>query len=212
MTTAQHMSTRQDWQTPQWIIEAARTAMGGIDLDPASSEAANANVKAVKIYTEAQDGLAATWGGRVFLNPPGGRVGRESSARVWWQKLLAEHAAGRVTAGIFVAFNAGAMIETCAKLTIGFPLNYVACVPWQRVRYLQPGHVIAAGLLPRVAKAVARGDGKGAAALMRRHDGALAAGDALISGDAPPHGSMIFGVGVDSTAFEAAFHTFGRIT
>ena len=44
--------------------------MGGIDLDPLSSDEANGTVKATTYYTPADDGFAQEWTGRVFLNPP----------------------------------------------------------------------------------------------------------------------------------------------
>lgn len=61
------------WYTPSDYIEAARRVLGGIDLDPASDEKANATIKAAEIYTEDQNGLDQTWYGRVWLNPPYGR-------------------------------------------------------------------------------------------------------------------------------------------
>lgn len=54
-----------EYYTPPFIIEAARRVMGGIDLDPASSEIANRTVKATRYFTEADDGLQQEWNGRV---------------------------------------------------------------------------------------------------------------------------------------------------
>jgi hypothetical protein len=66
-----HLKGGYEWYTPAALIEAARAVMGGgIDLDPASCAHAQAIVKATEYYTEADDGLAQIWHGRVFLNPP----------------------------------------------------------------------------------------------------------------------------------------------
>jgi hypothetical protein len=64
---------RNDWHSPPEIVEAARAAMGSIDLDPASCAAANAIIHAEKFYTVKDDGLRQPWFGRVWLNPPYGR-------------------------------------------------------------------------------------------------------------------------------------------
>lgn len=59
-----------EWYTPVQHIEAARAVMGGIDLDPASSEIANRTVKAAVYFDRQTDGLLWDWSGRVWLNPP----------------------------------------------------------------------------------------------------------------------------------------------
>lgn len=59
-----------EWYTPAKYIEAARTVMGSIDLDPASCELANQTVKATRYYTQEDDGLSKAWYGNVWLNPP----------------------------------------------------------------------------------------------------------------------------------------------
>ena len=59
-----------EWFTDPALVERVRTVMGGIDLDPASCEAAQCTVKATQFFTKEQNGLTQPWYGRVFLNPP----------------------------------------------------------------------------------------------------------------------------------------------
>ena len=63
-------SGENEWYTPPEYIEAARDVMGSIELDPASCETAQANVKAKRFCTADDDGLTKKWTGNVWLNPP----------------------------------------------------------------------------------------------------------------------------------------------
>lgn len=54
-------SNSPEWYTPSSIIEAARSCMGSIDLDPASCEEANERVKAKYYFTKEDDGLNRPW-------------------------------------------------------------------------------------------------------------------------------------------------------
>jgi len=77
--------------SPEWLADAIRQVMGGIDLDPASSAEANRIVKATRFYTRDANGLTSPWEGRIFLNPP-----FSTGLRPWVEKLAAEIQAGRV--------------------------------------------------------------------------------------------------------------------
>ena len=63
-------SGEQEWYTPPHLIESAREVLMTIELDPASSEGAQATVGAKRWYGREQDGLVQPWKGNVWLNPP----------------------------------------------------------------------------------------------------------------------------------------------
>jgi hypothetical protein len=86
-------SMSNEHYTPAKYIEAARDVLGGIDLDPASCEAANGTVRAAKFFDAEHSGLVEEWHGRVWLNPSyGDLVGK------FIEKLALEMSAGRVAA------------------------------------------------------------------------------------------------------------------
>lgn len=91
-----------EWYTPSRYIEAARTVMGSIDLDPASCELANKTVKATRYYDILANGLDKPWHGNIWLNPPFGKVENKSGIRIFTNKLIQEYREGRVQQAILL--------------------------------------------------------------------------------------------------------------
>ena len=143
-----HSSKNDRWFTPGHIVEAARLALGSFDLDPASEPLANTVVRAARIITAEEDGLAASWLGplglpvRTFINPPGGiTADRRSLAGAFWCRLMRERAAGHIAHAVFVAFNLELLQSTQNSAEReGVPAlgEFLVCVPRGRVRYWAP--------------------------------------------------------------------------
>jgi len=135
-TLAKHSSASVEHYTPHKIVESARALMGGIDLDPATCKQANDEiVHAPNYFTKEHDGLARSWSGRVWLNPPGGKIGNDSLAKLFWAKLVDEYLAGDVTQACFLGFNLEMLQTTqlgCARPILSFPF----CVPSRRIAFL----------------------------------------------------------------------------
>lgn len=85
-------SSTNEWYTPKDYIESARKVLGGIEVDPASSDKANEIVQADLYYTKETNGLDKKWLNKdgkpssLFLNPPYG--GEEE---IWVPKLIKEY-------------------------------------------------------------------------------------------------------------------------
>ena len=126
-TTAERLvaSTENEWYTPEKYIEAARLVLGTIDLDPASCKKANKIVKAKSFYTADDDSIHQLWSGRLWLNPPYGRLAGEFVGR-----LALEYEAGEVKAAI-------ALVNAHCTDTDWFqPLwNYALCFTDHRIDF-----------------------------------------------------------------------------
>jgi ParB family chromosome partitioning protein len=91
-----------EWYTPRRYLDAVVQVMGAIDLDPASSAAAQKHVKAARWFTRETDGLAQPWSGRVFLNPPYAMP----FIKQFTSKIVECWQAGSMTEGILLTNNA----------------------------------------------------------------------------------------------------------
>jgi phage N-6-adenine-methyltransferase len=122
-------SGNNEWYTPAPYVEAARAVMGGFDLDPASSEIANRTVKADRIFTAEDDGLAQDWPvGRIWMNPPYAQplMGQFAS------KFAAAVRAG--SEGVVLVNNA---TETAWFQEMAAECSAI-CFPKSRIRFLDP--------------------------------------------------------------------------
>lgn len=69
-----YLSESNEWYTPAEYIQSAREVMGGIEIDPASNARANEIIRAQRYFTADDSGIEHEWPGRVWLNPPWGRM------------------------------------------------------------------------------------------------------------------------------------------
>jgi hypothetical protein len=154
---AQHSAKTDQHGSPPSFVTLARTTMGRIDVDPASSAMWNENIGAARFITKQQNGLRTPWfpgapaplelrtrarrptpardePGTVLLNPPGDRRGALVAA-FWW--ALAEYFAwGWATSAVYIGFS----VEQLARLQrVGarsHPLLHVTLVPAKRENYV----------------------------------------------------------------------------
>ena len=94
-------SGNNEWYTPAEWIEMARSAMGSIDVDPASNATAQHTVQAAEWYDQERDGLKHNWPGNVWLNPPYAR----GLIDVFIDKLVAQFQSGTTKQAVVLVDN-----------------------------------------------------------------------------------------------------------
>lgn len=158
---AQHSSATNEHYTPASVTEPARALLGAFDLDPASCPEANERIRATRFFTQADDGLSQAWSGRVWLNPPGGKLKKvggawvpvakgpgESSMRVWWDRLAGCWACNEIESAFFVGFTLEILrtSQSCVLPVHAFP----RCYPRERLPFRgdQPTHANVLVYLP----------------------------------------------------------------
>jgi hypothetical protein len=128
---AQHSNKSYEWYTPPEIISLARELMGSIDLDPASSEAANLIVKAKRFWTKENSPLTCRWEAEsVFLNPPGEVKGDKETKQYpkrFWEHLVINWSRSNVQQAVFVMFSVEqfATLQDCSLAPQDFPLLFL---------------------------------------------------------------------------------------
>ena len=112
MNITQHISLTDQHITPPEVIEAVKATMGGIDLDPCSSEQINNFcVKAPIIFTE--DGIEnmhrllskETAHLKLWCNPPGGKSHNKSNLKIWLKTVILMWRFDYIEQAFFMLFN-----------------------------------------------------------------------------------------------------------
>ncbi|MFH1010160.1 MAG: DNA N-6-adenine-methyltransferase [bacterium] len=120
-----------EWYTPKAYAEAARSVLGKIELDPASTVEANKIVKAERIYTAEENGLKHDWKSKTcFVNPPydATLIGK------FIDKLADSVKVGSVTEAIVLVNNA---TETKWFVRLAGISSFL-CFPTGRVKFWHP--------------------------------------------------------------------------
>jgi phage N-6-adenine-methyltransferase len=117
------------WGTPPEYVKLARLILGDIDLDPASEECFQLNIKANKFYTAEDDGLTKPWKGRVWCNPPYSAV----LIKKFTNKFVEEYLKGNMIEGLILT-NSGT--DTQWNLPLG--RECIQAYTIGRISFIQP--------------------------------------------------------------------------
>lgn len=153
-------SSNGEWYTPADVIARAVATFngGGIDLDPYSSDAAQATVQASHYFTAETDGLLSEWPvvDTVWANPPYGKTLIEPCVN----RIVTEFERGTFQRGIVLVNNA-TETEWFQRL---LRVSLCGCMVAKRIRFIDG----------RTGKQSAAENTRGQIALYLSHDGAEA--------------------------------------
>jgi hypothetical protein len=133
--------TTIDFVSPPDLIGVTTSFLGGeIDLDPASSEAANTLVNANRYFTPEHNGLRQTWKAKnIYLYPPRdllssseqpkdphlfrrNRRFQKSAQRVWLEECYRQYLKNTFREGIVFLTSSEVALITTQKLNIDLPM------------------------------------------------------------------------------------------
>lgn len=123
-------SGNNEWYTPSRYIELARSAMGSIDTDPASSEIANKTVQAAQFFSAEQNGLGQKWFGNVWMNPPYAQPLMSDFA----EAVSSKFESGEIQAACVLVNNATETQWFQRLLSVATAM----CLPRSRIKFLDP--------------------------------------------------------------------------
>lgn len=127
-------SRSNEWYTPSIYVEAARSVMGSIDIDPASCKEANEVVKATTFYSIEANGLLQSLHGNVWCNPPYGTTNGKSNTATWIRKVLRAYEHGDIEQAILLT-NSNTDTRWFHQL-----FAYPVCFTEGRINFLSPVH------------------------------------------------------------------------
>ncbi len=125
-----------EWHTPPDVLDLVRSALGTIDLDPASSEVAQRVVQASEFFRKGDGALNRHWHGRVWLNPPYS----QPDIQRFIEKLIVEYRLGRVSEAILLTHN----YTDTAWFHLAAPAAEAICFTRGRIRFVSRDGELAA--------------------------------------------------------------------
>lgn len=123
-----YSSDSDEWYTPNDITYRVLLTLGQIDLDPCSNSKTDPNIPATKHYTIEDDGLTQDWSGKVYMNPPYGRVIAD-----WVARMVEDYQTGMIDESI--------LLVPSRTDTAWFRLlrDYPHCFIWGRLKFSENG-------------------------------------------------------------------------